>query len=248
MKQYRVLNTPCFQVQTNEDLKQKIKTMIESGTGGYTVAINAEKIMMYQKDTIMREIIDRASLPIPDGSGAILGLKFLHGVSSIKVNMPKTALETADENGYRIFILGSSEEVNKKAVETIESQYSNIIVAGRMNGYFDNENSVQEAFITTSPNIVMIALGSPKQEILASKLLKSVPNILFVGCGGALDVLAGKVKRAPRFFQDNHLEWFYRLIQSPSRIKRQKILPIYLIKLITETIQTRLYKSKRINS
>lgn len=242
MKQYRILNTPCFQIQTNEDLKQKIKTIVESNIGGYTVAINAEKIMMYQKDIIMREIIDRASLPIPDGSGAILGLKFLHGVSSIKVNMPKTALETADENGYRVFVLGSSEEVNKKAVEAIRSQYPNIVITGRMNGFFDNENSAQEAIVSTSPNIVMIALGSPKQEILASKLLKVVPNIIFVGCGGALDILAGKVKRAPHFFQDNHLEWFYRLVQSPSRIKRQKILPIYLAKLIIETLKRKIIK------
>jgi N-acetylglucosaminyldiphosphoundecaprenol N-acetyl-beta-D-mannosaminyltransferase len=83
----------------------------------------------------------------------------------------------------------------------------------------------------------MVALGSPKQEKFAAKINKILPNILFIGCGGALDILAGKITRAPKLFQDNHIEWLYRLILEPKRIKRQKILPVYLFKLIIETIK-----------
>lgn len=242
MKKIKIIDTPCFQIGNHNIAKNYIKKLIIDKIGGYSTAINAEKIMMYSKDIEMKEIIDNSILPIPDGSGAVIGMKFLHGASSIRLDLPKTIFELSNEKKYNLFILGSNEEINKKAVDELNIKYPNINIVGRHNGYFDDENTIINLLKNLKPQIVMVALGSPKQEKFAAKMNKILPDILFIGCGGALDILAGKITRAPKFFQDNHLEWLYRLILEPKRIKRQKILPIYLSKLIIETIKRKIAK------
>lgn len=240
MTKYEIIHTPCFQVSSIKDATNYIKSLLENNLGGYSVAINAEKIIMYSRNTQMKTIIDNSILPIPDGSGAVLGFKFLYGLDCIRLDLPKTIFELSNDEEFRIFILGSSEEINSIAVEKLKEKYSNINIVGRCNGYFSDDDFVVELIKDSKAEIVMVALGSPRQEKFASKLNKILPNILFIGCGGALDILAGKVTRAPIFFQDNHLEWLYRLMLEPKRIKRQKNLPLYLFKLITETIKRKL--------
>jgi len=240
MKKYKIMGATCFQVETIDSAKNYINGLVANNQGGYSVAINAEKIMMYSKDAQMKEIIDNSILPVPDGSGAVIGMKFLYGVSCIRLDLPKTIFELANEEKYNLFILGSSEDINKKAVKELKIKYPNINIVGRHNGYFDDENIIIDLLKELKPQIVMVALGSPKQEKFAAKINKTLPNILFIGCGGALDILAGKITRAPKFFQDNHIEWLYRLVLEPKRIKRQKILPVYLFKLIIETIKRKI--------
>merc|ERR1711916_169664 len=119
------------------------------------------------------------------------------------------------EEKYRLFILGSSEENNRLAIEQLKNNFPNINIVGRGNGFFKDENRIIEKLDKCNPQIVMVALGSPKQEKFAARVNKELPNILFIGCGGALDILAGKITRAPKFFQDNHIEWLYRLVLEP---------------------------------
>ena len=131
-------------------------------------------------------------------------------------------------------MLGATEKVNSKAKKVLIDKYPNINLLGRQNGYFEDESIVFDKIKKLNPQIVMIAMGSPKQEKLAAKLHELIPSALLIGCGGALNILTGEVKRAPIFYQKNHLEWFYRLLKEPSRFKRQLILPIFLLKLIIE--------------
>lgn len=237
MKQYEVINVPCFQITGVDDAKSYIKSLVDSQEGGYSTAINAEKIMMYSKNLEMKKIIDNSVMPVPDGSGAVIGMKFLHGVSSLRLDLPKAVFELSDQQKYRLFILGSSPDVNKQAVEKLKTKYPDINIVGRHDGYFDDEYKIVKLINEANPHIVMVALGSPKQEKFAASVNEVLPKILFIGCGGALDILAGKIKRAPKFFQDNHLEWLYRLALEPKRIKRQRVLPVYFIRLIFEIIK-----------
>lgn len=242
MKRYRILGTPCLNIESINDCKDFILELIKNERGGYSTAINAEKILLYSKDSKMRGIIDRSVLPVPDGSGAVLGLKLLHQVKSVRLDLPKIILEIANSKGLKLFVLGATEENNKRAVLEIEKRYPDIELVGRQNGFFENEEQIFETLNKKEPQLVLVALGSPKQERFAARINESLPNILFIGCGGALDILAGKVKRAPKFFQDNHLEWFYRLASEPKRIKRQKRLPLFFFKLLKETAQQKLKK------
>jgi len=232
MKKLNIMGPKCLAVEKISDIKEYVDQIIQKGSGGYSVAINAEKIMMYKKDPLMKEIMDRSLLPTPDGAGAVLGMRILHGRKSLKLDLPKTVLELANEKKYKLFVLGSSEENNEVGTEKLNRLYPGIKIVGRLNGYFKDEDEVLEALNKTKPQIVLVALGSPRQEIFSNKMHMKVSGPLFLGCGGALDILAGKVKRAPKFFIDNNLEWFYRLVKQPSRIKRQWILPVFLLKLL----------------
>lgn len=234
MKKYRILGAPCYQINSVLEAKVFIRNFIISEKGGYSIAINAEKIMMYSEYKNFREIIDGSVLPIPDGSGAIIGMKLLYKAKSIKLDLPKTIFESANENNFSFFILGATEEVNAKAEKVINQKYPSINLLGRQNGFFEEESIVFQQIKKLNPQIVMIAMGSPKQEKLAARLHEVIPSSLLVGCGGALNILTDKVKRAPVFYQKNHLEWFYRLVKEPSRFKRQLILPVFLLKLIIE--------------
>lgn len=232
MKKYRILGATCYQINSVLEAKSFIKDFVNSDDGGYSVAINAEKIIMYSEDENFREIMDGSVLPIPDGSGATIGMKILHNVKSIKLDLPKTIFECAHENKFSLFLLGATEEVNAKAEKVLNQKYPSIKLLGRQNGFFDEELILFQQIKKLNPQIVIIAMGSPKQEKLAARLHAVIPSALLIGCGGALNILAGEVKRAPIFYQKNHLEWFYRLVKEPSRFRRQLILPVFLLKLI----------------
>jgi len=200
---------------------------------GYSVAINAEKIMRYRRDAELSEAIEQSSFPYPDGAGAVLALKWLYGEKSVKLDLPKTALDLANANRWRLFVLGAEEEVNRIAYDTIKQRYPGIQLVGRLNG-FEGEEKILDVIKTASPQLTLAGLGSPKQELLACKMKNMLDHTFMIGCGGALDVLAGRARRAPDFMVNNNLEWLYRLYKQPSRWKRQLQLVNFLVYLIVE--------------
>ena len=142
MKLYKILGVNCYHLNSVSDAKDFIKDFIDSDVGGYSLAINAEKIMMYPKDIGFRKIMDDSVLPIPDGSGATIGMKILYNIKSIKLDLPKTIFEIANENNFSLFILGATEKVNSKAKKVLIDKYPNINLLGRDNGYFRDESIV----------------------------------------------------------------------------------------------------------
>ena len=92
LKEYKILGARCVAVSSVEEYKEHINDILKNGSGGYSVAINAEKVMMYQKSESLRDILDHCALPSPDGAGAIIGLKMLHGAPSMKIDLSRTSL------------------------------------------------------------------------------------------------------------------------------------------------------------
>jgi N-acetylglucosaminyldiphosphoundecaprenol N-acetyl-beta-D-mannosaminyltransferase len=189
--------------------------------------------MRYKHDAQLCEAIEQSPLPFSDGAGAVFALKWLYGRRSQKLDMPKTVLNLANANNWKLFVLGSQEEVNRAACDEINRLYPGIQLVGRLNG-FESEESMINAINSASPQIVFVALGSPKQELLAYKMKNLLVPTFMIGCGGALDVLAGKARRAPSFMVNNNLEWLYRLYKQPSRWKRQLKLVLFLMYVLIE--------------
>jgi len=235
-----IIGCPCYCFKNEEEAFVIVEEIFLSGNGGYSVAINAEKIMLFKNNQEFRNLILNSVLPSPDGAGAVIGMNLFHKRTSIKLDLPRLTLEICNRNSLRLLVLGAIEEVNEKAADVIKERYPNINLVGRMNGYFKTKEEVFSKIKETVPNIVLIALGSPRQENLARELLKENPNVVFIGCGGALDILSGRVERAPKFFIENNLEWFYRLVKQPFRIKRQKILPLFMYTLYSKYIKFKL--------
>lgn len=237
-----VLKCPCFPV-TENDIEEQVLGFLYKKQAGYAVAINAEKIHRFQKDEFLQKTISNALFPYPDGAGAVLGLRWLHGFHSEKINMPIRILELANKYKLKVFIAGAKESTHQIAIENIQKSYPLLNIVGHLHGYH-SEEVITKTIKDTQPQIIMLALGSPKQEFFAAKLARIIPSGFIIGCGGALDILAGNLKRAPEFWINNNFEWLYRLIQEPWRLRRQLFLPFFMIRLLLNILKTRCFRSK----
>ncbi|MBI9066026.1 MAG: WecB/TagA/CpsF family glycosyltransferase [Salinivirgaceae bacterium] len=231
MQQKYILNCPCYDVTSKQEVEDFILSNIKNNRGGYTAAINALKIVNYNNDHQTKQVIDNALIQTPDGVGAQLGFKVLHKQKVIKLDLPGLALDVANTHKLRMFFFGTTEDNNKEAVENVKIQYPNINVVGRANGFFSNLDEIKEKLSESKPQMVMISLGSPKQELISAELNKIFPQIIFVGSGGRLDILAGKLKRAPNLYIKLKIEWLYRLVKEPKRFKQQLGLISFVILL-----------------
>jgi N-acetylglucosaminyldiphosphoundecaprenol N-acetyl-beta-D-mannosaminyltransferase len=226
---HSILGCPCFAVN-EDDAVDHILSIVDSSQAGYSVAINAEKIWRYGKDIEFTRIVDNSVFPYPDGAGAVLGLKWLHGIKSQKNNMPVKALEAAHKASLKTYIVGANEVNHNKAIGIIASRYPKIKLVGHMHGYHDKADIIHRV-AEAKPQLILVAMGSPRQELFAAELISQVDSGFVIGCGGALDILSGTLTRAPQFMIDNNLEWFYRLYKQPWRFRRQLFLPVFVVRL-----------------
>lgn len=198
---------------------------------------NPEIVMMAQKDLEYKDILAEGDLVIPDGIGIImasrikkLGLeKRLPGIE-----MMESILKYCNNAKKSIYLLGSSSENVENAAKNIRETYPNIDIAGYHDGYFDEneELKIVDKINDVKPDILFVAMGAPKQEKWMYKYRKILNVKVAMGVGGAVDVWAGAVKRAPKIFRKIGLEWFYRIITNPKRIKRSFVLPKFLLKVL----------------
>lgn len=198
---------------------------------GILVAINAEKILHATPQT--REIINR-NIGYCDGAGAVMALK-KHGYNDV-VKLPGCELwlkivAALFDKGKKFYLVGSKQEVIEETVEKLRKEYSGINIAGYRNGYIKSEEEKQrliDDIAGKQPDVVFVAMGSPKQELLMEEMAERHPAI-YQGLGGSFDVYTGHVKRAPKWWVDHNLEFAYRLLKQPSRIKRQIHLVRFLL-------------------
>lgn len=206
---------------------------------------NTEIIMMCHRDEEFRKLINSSDINVADGVGVILASKIKKKKLKEKVagyELSVNLLKTASRNRLKLYIVGGKPGVAEKACSNISDEYPGVEISGWHDGYFKGthlgcENHPEELEIIKDinekkPDILFVGLGAKKQELWISKNADKIDSKVIIGNGGTTDVIAGNVKRAPEFFVKFGLEWFYRLIKEPKRIKRQILLPQFLIKIV----------------
>lgn len=206
---------------------------------------NTEIVMIAKDDNQLKELINNGDLIIPDGIGLIYGSRIKKKPLKERVTGFDTSiklLEKANDKGYSLYLLGGKDGVAKKASENIKKQYPNIDIKGYHHGYFkgshlgikdsEEEKVIIEEMNRLAPDIIFVGLGFPKQELWIDSNKSRIKGKVIIGNGGVMDILAGNSKRAPEFYQKFGLEWLYRLIKEPSRIKRQILLPKFLLEVL----------------
>lgn len=226
LERSRVLGAPVDLVDMDHALAFVDHYLAEAGRAGYILAVNPEKVYALRENVFLRDFFNTASLLIPDGIGLVLALRFLYGAKVSRVpgaDLMQNICARSARKGYKLFIYGASEEVNKGAVEELERRYPGINIVGRANGYIKDEEmeSLVDNINQSGADILFVALGSPRQERWIQAHLPKLRVKLCQGIGGTLDTITGRVARAPKAFQAAGLEWFYRLLKQPSRFKRQ---------------------------
>ena len=241
-----ILNYGVDLLTKNEGLDFIAKKIIEN-KGVQVVTINPEMIEMGEKNEELGSILKSADLVIPDGFGIKLALK-LRGINQEQIpgiEFARELINICAENDYSVGFLGAKEEVLTTAIANIKAQTPNLKVAFQKNGYYSNEESIIDEILTVKPKVLLVALGVPKQEFLIDKIKSKNNDIILIGVGGSFDVWAGYVERAPKSWQNLGLEWLYRTIKQPERIKRIfPTLPMFLFKVIIENMQIKRMKSR----
>ena len=200
------------------------------------VTINPEMFAEAEKNEEFKKILEEAELIVPDGVGIKIALK-LKGKDVERVpgvDFARTLIDWCAKNNKPIAIIGAKEEVVTKAVENLKSEVEGLNIVYYHNGYFENNNEIYDELKNANARLVLVALGSPKQEFFIYNAKNILPPCLMIGIGGSLDVWSGNVKRAPKIYQNLGLEWLYRTICQPERFKRIfPAIPKFLWKVIT---------------
>ncbi len=206
---------------------------------GQVITINPEMIFYASKHPEFANIIKEAELVIPDGIGVQIGLKILgHNVRRIAgIEFGRKILEKYSAENKTCALIGAKPEVIEKAVENLQKEVKNINIVYSHDGYFKDDSEILNNLTARCPDVVLTALGAPKQEEFNYKAKKLLPNTLFIGVGGSFDVWAGVVKRAPKIYQKLGIEWLYRTVKEPKRFRRIfPTLPLFVIKVLKERI------------
>lgn len=203
-----------FKLLSN-DLKNKHKRFI--------ITVNPETLMLSENDKELKKILDGNYSFVPDGIAVVkaarkVGTNVAERITGIDI--AEYLLKLANENKYSIYLFGAKAEVIEKLVNRIKVEYPNINILGYSNGYVKDRDKIMKDIIKKTPDICMVALGIPYQEKLIAQYFNKVNKGIYIGVGGSFDVISGTKKRAPRIFIKLNLEWLYRIITEPSRLKR----------------------------
>lgn len=197
---------------------------IESNNKRFIVTANPETFMNAIKDeNFLKLLLDKQTTIVADGisilkSGKKLGYSIKERITGIDISIK--LLQRCNDLGQSLYVFGSTEQVLEQFKEVLKKDYPNINLVGYSNGYVNDKDQVFKEIQNLQPDIVLVALGIPDQEKIIYKHLKKFEKGIFIGVGGSIDVISGCKKRAPKLFIKLNLEWLYRIIKEPKRLKR----------------------------
>lgn len=207
---------------------------------------NPKMISIAQKDIELRRALYSAELLLPDGIGVVLASKILQ--KSIKericgIDTAERVIALSAKNGYRIFLLGGKKGIADEAKIKLEKKYNSLNICGIHHGYFEKSGKENDDIIKiindAAPDILFVCFGTPLQEkwIYDNQAKLHTVN-LFMGIGGSLDIWAGNIKRAPAFIRKLYLEWLWRVIREPKRLKDLLCIPSFFIAVFLKKLRT----------
>ena len=226
-----VLGVGFDNITMDQAVAEGIRLMSTKGPH-YVATPNPEIVEICREDPEAREAVNGADLVLADGIGVIYGAKMLKTPLKGRVTgigFAQGLMARMAESGKSLFLLGAKPGVAEKAAENLQRQYPGLKIAGVHDGYFQEDGPVVQDIRRHGADAVFVCLGAPKQELWMAKNGPATGARLLCGLGGSLDVFAGEVKRAPKFWCDHGLEWFYRLCSDPRRLGRMMKLPLFLV-------------------
>lgn len=207
-----------------EEFNKLLYNNLSKNKRTFIVTVNPETLMKSEEDIELNKLLnDKNAILVPDGIGVVKALKMLdYDVKEriTGIDIANNLLEYGDKLNKTIYLFGAKQEVIDSMKVVLLKDYPNLKLVGSSNGYVSDRDKVFEEIVKLKPDIVLVALGIPYQEKLIYKHLNEFDKGIFVGVGGSFDVISGIKKRAPKIFIKLNLEWLYRIICEPKRIKR----------------------------
>lgn len=219
-------------------MNEAVDYILNSGKGKTAVAINPEKILSAMRCSKTREVLDKADIRYLDGIGAV---KVAEKKLSTKLKrvpgceLWEELMKASSQEQKSVFLLGASLDVVTQTSSKLKNEFD-VNIVGFADGYFQDDDVMIKKILSLTPDIVTVAMGSPRQEIFIQKCRDAGVDAFMMGVGGTYNVFVGAVERAPESWCKVNLEWLYRLMKEPSRIFRQVRLLKFLWLAITRKI------------
>jgi len=227
-KRITIMNSPV-DVLTMRETINLIDDSIHQKKSIQHIVVNAAKLVHMQDDEELYQSVISSDIINADGmavvwAAEILGKPLPERVAGVDLMQKLVIL--ASEKKYKIFFFGGKEDVVSEVVRKYKSVFGEEIIAGYRNGYFkkEEEATIAEQIAVSDADILFVAISSPTKEIFLNTYKEQLKVPFIMGVGGSFDVVAGKVKRAPKWMQKSGLEWFYRFMQEPGRMWKRYLI------------------------
>lgn len=238
-KQLTVLGLP---VHILDNYDHWLGSRLHQRIGSHVVTLNAEMAMQAERNNTLADIIRKAELVIPDGSGVVFSL-WLQGQRGRRcpgIELAESLLRQAGELGEScpVFFYGGAPGIAQSAAKTWQEKLPKLAIAGIEDGFLspEGEQKLKETLKEKQPSVILVGLGVPRQELWIAENRHLCPQSTWIGVGGSFDIWAGLKSRAPVWLRENHLEWLYRLYKEPWRWRRMMALPQFALKAIGQRL------------
>ncbi|WMJ22634.1 WecB/TagA/CpsF family glycosyltransferase [Paludicola sp. MB14-C6] len=222
--------------KTQKEFFELVESNIKRDKKMFIITANPETLMIGVNSPDFNQVLLEDDVTItPDGIGVVKALSMLNMDVEERitgVDIARHLLDVGNQNQKSIYLYGAKPEVLDAFVAKIKNEYADLVVLGAKDGYHNVDDDVFLDIVEKKPDIVLIALGIPRQELLIHKYYNQMEKGIFVGVGGTFDVLSGTKKRAPKFFIKMNLEWLYRIAKEPKRFNRFYKSNIQFMKLV----------------
>ena len=221
-----------FDNVTMDEAVERGMDLLHGEGAHYVVTPNPEIVEVCRENSEARAAVNGADLVLPDGVGVVKGAAMLGTPLKEKtpgIEFAAHLMERMAGEGRSLYLLGAKPGVAETAAAKLAETYPGLVIAGTHDGYFQEDAPIVDSIRQSGADVVFVCLGAPKQELWMAKNGPATGARLLCGLGGSLDVFAGVVERAPKFWSDHGLEWFYRLCKEPRRIGRMMKLPLFLV-------------------
>jgi N-acetylglucosaminyldiphosphoundecaprenol N-acetyl-beta-D-mannosaminyltransferase len=223
-----ILGVPVIPVDIGEAVDW-VDRAIRERTRLSVGVVNAAKITNMRRDPGLKSAVLSSDVIFADGMSVVWASRLLGPPLPGRVagiDLMSEILARGRDRGYRVYLLGARQEVVDTAADRIRELYPGVVIVGQQHGYFTEgeEEAIRSAIEAARPDVLLVAMSSPRKELLLARWMDDLGVPVRHGVGGSFDVLAGVVQRAPRIWQNLGLEWLYRVLQEPRRLWRRYLV------------------------
>lgn len=227
-----------------EDALRDIEVLVAAGTGGAVFTPNVDHVMIAERDERLRGAYSRANLALADGvpivwASRLRGPRIPEKVSGSDLILP--LMQRAAEHGWRVYLLGGADGVALDASEILANRHG-VTIVGVDDSRIDlvaneNESTIVQRILDAQPQLLLVALGCPKQELFIDRTRARLGPTVSFGIGASLDFVTGRVERAPVWMSRFGLEWVFRLLKEPGRLwKRYLVQDTQFVFVLVRTL------------
>ena len=234
------METRIFQYQIFNDNIDELLKSINNFEKVHIVSGNPEVLLKGLQNKVLSDnFTSKSSIIIPDGISTVIcakivGLPVKEKIAGIEVM--DSIVKKCEKENQGIYLLGSTKETVDMCNINLRTKYRKLNILGSHDGYFEMDNceEILKEIEKVNPQVLFVAMGCPRQEIFITKYMDRLPCRIFMGVGGSFDIIAGNLKRAPKWMIDLGMEWVYRVAKEPFRIKRLSSIPEFILMVVKE--------------